>query len=603
MKFINSLSSLLSRIGEVQETPSQNTALRRLKSIEDKLDTLETTNNAIQAALETVRVEDSSNSTTENLGNGGIFEGDWVETLDYSSVSVEVKSDQDSATDGFQVQSSDDGLTSKHPHKHTLSAGVNHHYIYSLTGKYYRIVYTNGTTPTTDFRIRPVLNKYDISHQHTHGVEFVVDSDHPADLVRAVITAKKPDGSYINVGSTAGGNTKVSMEEMETAVETFFKYTMLSKAAFGELLTAELTPKVQLDFPYNINTDIVSTTTTGSGTVTQADGKAVLQTTAATSSSAKFESKRFLKYDPGQGALIRFTGIFTTGVANSTQIIGIGDGADGLFFGYNGTTFGVLRRQNSVDTWFAQASWSEDQGDNATTLPLMNWTTGNVFQIRYQWLGFGMITFWVENPATGSFVKVHKIEYANANTNPSIYNPSLPLMAKVENTTNNTNITLQTSSMGGFVEGREALLGPKNSISNTKTAVTTTLTNIVTIRNKTTFASKTNRVIVELDFLSYGVDGSKPAVVKVVKNATLGGSPSYNDISVNTSVVDYDIAGTTVTGGQTIFTFVVGKSDGDKLPLTGLNVDLLPGETLTQAVEATSGTTDATCGFSWIGRF
>ncbi len=328
-----------------------------------------------------------------------------------------------------------------------------------------------------------------------------------------------------------------------------------------------------------------------------------MQTTAAASSEAHLTSRRVLKYNTGQGGLVRFTAVFTACTANSSQLIGVGDAIDGFYFGCDGTSFGLLRRQNSVDNWVAQTSWIHDKAAGAEILPSIDITKGNVYQIRYQWLGFGAITFWVENPTTGDFVKVHTIEYANAYTDPSIFNPSLPLHAEVINVSNATNIMLQTSSMMGGIEGKEVDLGNIVSISNDKAAVTTTETNIVTIQNKALFVTKTNRVEIELKSFSYGVDGTKPVIVRLVKNATLGGSPSYSDISANTSVVSYDVAGTTLTGGEPIFTLSVSKSDGDVIDLSPYNIVLEPGEILTLSVEATSSTTDATGSLVWSEKF
>jgi hypothetical protein len=375
------------------------------------------------------------------------------------------------------------------------------------------------------------------------------------------------------------------------------------KTAFGEMSIGELTPKVHLSFPYNINAAFVNTTTIGSGTVTQADSKAVLQTTAASSSQAHLTSRRVLKYNTGQGGLVRFTAVFTPCTANSSQLIGIGDAIDGFYFGCDGATFGLLRRQDSVDNWTVQTSWNGDKAAGASILPFIDITKGNVYQIRYQWLGFGAITFWVENPWDGEFIKVHTIRYANAHTDPSIFNPSLPLHAEVVNVSNATNIMLQTSSMMGGIEGKEVDLGELESISNTKEGVTTTETNVVTIQNKTTFATKTNRVEIVLKAISYGVDGTKPAIVRLIKNVTLGGTPSYTDISANTSVVSYDVAGTTITGGEVLLSLATNKSDGDTLDLSRYNIVLEPGETFTISVEASSGTTDASVSLVWSERF
>ena len=378
----------------------------------------------------------------------------------------------------------------------------------------------------------------------------------------------------------------------------------LEQGAFDELITAELTAKVQLDFPYNINTDIVTETNTGNGDATQENGKAIVSTTATTNSSSQIVSRRVLKYDAGQGGLIRLTAIFTLGVAGSQQEIGYGDSIDGLFFGYVGADFGVIRRQNGTDFFTKQSDWNGDKADGSGGLPKIDFTKGNVFQIRFQWLGFGLISFFIEHPNTGDFHRVHDIRYANANFVPSIFNPSLPLRIRTVNTTNNTNIEVQTSSMAGFIEGREEILGPKNSKDNSKTGIGDTETNILTIRNKSTFASKINRVAIELDFIGGAVDGTKNAVLKVIKNTTLGGTPSYTDISTNTSVVEFDTGGTTISGGQVLLTFVVQKVDSKEIDVSDLNIDLLPNDTFTiSAVSTTAATTDVTASFSWIERF
>ncbi|MHC4123655.1 MAG: hypothetical protein ACYSSI_08800, partial [Planctomycetota bacterium] len=117
------IKSLISRIGNVEDTPAQNTILRIIK---DLLTTSEDNLEPIKTAVELVKQVDPLNSTTDNLGNGGIFEGDWVDVLGFSSVTIEVESDQDSAIDGFEFQTSDDGSTVRHIHDETLTAGVNH---------------------------------------------------------------------------------------------------------------------------------------------------------------------------------------------------------------------------------------------------------------------------------------------------------------------------------------------------------------------------------------------------------------------------------------------------------------------------------------------
>jgi len=369
--------------------------------------------------------------------------------------------------------------------------------------------------------------------------------------------------------------------------------------AFGEVIISTLTPRVVLRFNYNVNTDLTSTTLTGSGTAAVVDRMLTLSTTAATSSTAKLASRRIVDYQPGVGAVVRFTAIFTAGAAGSFQHIGIGDAADGFFFADVDGVKVVIRRNAGADTNVSQANWNRDKADGTGTLPVIDFTKGNVFQIRYQWLGFGMISYYIENPATGMFVLVHAIEYANSAIVPSVQNPSFPLHVHVGNTTNNTNIVLKTPSMGGYLEGGHDETGIIRAQPNRKLGVTTALTNIITIRNKATYASVTNRSHLTLLEISAEADGTKGVDVYVILGATLGGTPSYTDIDTTNSPVDYDVAGTTVTGGRTIKVFALSKVESRDLDISSLDIEVFAGETITIAAKTAGATSDIFGAITW----
>ena len=458
---------------------------------------------------------------------------------------------------------------------------------------YVRYRFTADEAGQSDFYFNTKVLSNGLSPQ-VLGADAFVSPSMVASLTRSVIVGKTSGGYYSNVAIEPVSNSlKVDVP----------------RGAFGEIETVEPTPVIQVDFIYNVNADMVDSTVTGSGTITQADSMVVLQTTAASSSSAMVETKRFLKYRPGQGCHIRGTALFTTGVANSTQLFGAGDDVDGLFFGFNGDSFGVMTRNNSVDTWVAQADWNGDKmdgtgGSSNPTGQNLDTTKGNVYQINFQWLGFGLIEFAIEDANTGRFVPVHQVRYANANTVPSLLNPSFPILWSVENTTNTSNVTLKGASACGEIEGKVEYLGPTNAIGNSKAGVTTALTNIITIRNKSTYQTITNRTPINILKYSLAVDGNKPAEFQIVKNATLGGTPSYTDISTNTSVIDYDTAGTTVTNGQIIdFGTLAAAGSVSETGQSTTDIIILPGETLTLAVNASSTTTDATAAIRWVEDF
>lgn len=374
--------------------------------------------------------------------------------------------------------------------------------------------------------------------------------------------------------------------------------------AFGETLTANLSPQVIIHFPYNLNTDIVNTTTVGSGAVTHSNQFAVVESGAATSSSGRLQSNRLLEYHPGMGGLARFTTIFSNGVAGNTQISGIGNDVDGFFFGYNETAFGILHRSSGVDTWISQSSWNADVMDGTGPSGMtLDTSKGNVFQVRYQWLGFGAIRFYIENQYTGVLVLVHTIDYTNQNTFTSTDNPTFPFCAMSENTTNNTSVQMKIPSIGLFIEGNPGTTShTRNAIDNEKTIAISTETNIITIRNKTTYQSIANLVQIQPDFLSVATDGNKSVHIHVYLNATLGGTPSYTDIRTNNSVVDYDIAGTTVSGGILVATIPLAKVEGRSILFNDFNFIMAPGNTMTISAES-SGGSDVLVGLSWQERF
>lgn len=362
------------------------------------------------------------------------------------------------------------------------------------------------------------------------------------------------------------------------------------RGVFGELITADLTPVVAGDFVYGLNANLVSSTLTGSGTATSANQLGIASTTAAASSSALIRSARVGKYRPGQGIHSRFTAMFTTGAANSTQIAGIFNGAvDAFGFGYNGTAFGVLWRRDSVDTWVARASWNLDvcDGTGASGFTI-DPTKLNIYRIQMGYLGaFGAIMS-VLNSYNGQWVEVHQFVFANTRTTPHVTNPTMYFGLYAANAANASNIAVSGASFFIGMEGEQARLGGVYGKSYFK-SIATTQTNVITIRNNTTINGITNRSMLRVRSLSVATDGTACVIFLATKNATLGGTPSYTDVDSVNSLAATDTAGTTVTGGTQVFNTVLGNDGSEFCDLTDFDIYLLPGETLTVSAAAVSG--------------
>ncbi len=117
---------------------------------------------------------------------------------------------------------------------------------------------------------------------------------------------------------------------------------------FGSLHVEKMTPIFQTDAVYGINSTETRSETNATGTVTGANNLFTCATGTTNGAFAILHSRRRLRYRPGQGVVVRFTGLWSAPVANSTLIAGVGTSESGFYFGYNGTTFGILHATGGV---------------------------------------------------------------------------------------------------------------------------------------------------------------------------------------------------------------------------------------------------------------
>lgn len=133
--------------------------------------------------------------------------------------------------------------------------------------------------------------------------------------------------------------------------------------------------------------------------------------------------------------------------------------------GYTITAPSTIRNGLDVSyTYIPQANWNIDNClglsvgtlqtryiSNSSGFQLIP-TNGNIYRIVFQYLGFGAITFYIENPATSYFMAVHQIKYANSAIVPSVTSPNYKIGFGIENTTT-TPITITSASFAVFLQG------------------------------------------------------------------------------------------------------------------------------------------------------
>lgn len=466
------------------------------------------------------------------------------------------------------------------------------------------------------------------------------------------------------------------------------------KGSFGEALVANLEHEIIVNFTYGIIPSQVIIKANQSGSASHTNSMAVASTGAASNSSCILQTLDRIRYKPGHGSRARFTALFTTGVVDSEQGVGIGDESNGFYFGYDGTSFGVLHRKDGSeeirtltvsvgsstaenititlngdaksdiavtntgdvtltvneiaaadysdvgsgwtahavgdkvrfiswdaavktgtytlssatsavgsfaqdivgvvpsDNWIPQSLWNGDDkldGSGITGVTI-DPTKGNVYQISYQWLGYGLISFFIEDPDDGEFHLVHAIRYANANTTPSLSNPTLPMCIFTRNTANTTDISVSSSSMGGFTDGTPQPIGPRAGYNASITLGASAVEKpMITLRCKDIFLSKVNTAILKILLIQGSVDHTKPVEISFYSNTILTGA-SFLSAGEN-SITETDVAATDFTGGTFLFSVALGKNGNAFMDFSKdkLATILIPGDSLTATIKPKSG--------------
>lgn len=469
--------------------------------------------------------------------------------------------------------------------------------------------------------------------------------------------------------------------------------------AFGEATVAENHPFIQASANYDLLPSNFRAFTATGGTAGVDNHLFKCTTGTSVGGYGAIQSLRSVNYKAGEGGMARFTGLFTTGVANSWQGVGLIGIGDELSWGYNGTDFGVWHRYDGkaevrtltvtgaaggsetltltlngtgysipltsgtvehncyeIADWLNdtanQTVWKADQLDDTVIISAqsdgaksgaysftsltangtiaqttagvtktsdfvaqssfngdtidgngasgftIDPTKGNVFQIEFQYLGFGDIRYKVEDPSTGLFITAHTIEYANANTTPSLGNPSLRTGLYCVSIGSTTDLTTQSGSMAGFSQGvRENTRNPR-AFQNTQ-SLSTTKTNILTIRNRRTYNGMTNQVEIEPALLTIANEGGKNLEVEVRTTTDLGVEMDFTNVGTNL-VSDYATDAVTVSSGRLIAAFTVAGNSSVFVDLSALKIRVPP--TLNMVIEgvrASGSAADATAALTW----
>lgn len=271
-----------------------------------------------------------------------------------------------------------------------------------------------------------------------------------------------------------------------------------------------------------------------------------------------------------------------------TCLANISDFGAGAFTFSSATAVGVFTEIEPgvvmTETWINKADW------NVNPDIVINPALGNVYQVQLQYLGFGGIRFFVENPETAQFELVHIIKYANTSTLTSVKNPIFRIGWAVRNTGNTINVTTQGASASAFVEGDIVFDGRQSGTCHTATGVGITGTNILAIKNRLSFNGTANRADIIPTVLNIATDTTKTAIYEVVLNPTVASGSSLIFKSKGISeLAEIAIDQVEITGGDVIACFNIKAQGSFAAELEKAVSFIFPGDIISIVAKVSSG--------------
>ncbi len=263
-------------------------------------------------------------------------------------------------------------------------------------------------------------------------------------------------------------------------------------------------------------------------------------------------------YQSGKSLLFQMTFTMSAKSSNTNQEVGIVDNGykNQVTFGRNGSSsnnkYFKIRSYtsgSSVETIVYQNSWNIDRldGTGASGI-ILDETKIQLFCFDFLWQGAGAIRFFFK--FNGIPILVHEQQHANLISAPFVSNPNFKLIyASYGNGSQTQSAWIDHICTTVISEGGFNPLGITRSVnlgSTVKTIASGATNAILSIRLKSTHSMGT---VIDKK-ISILAKSTTNFLWQLIFNPTLGGSPSWT--ALTNGITEYDIVGTTVSGGTIV---------------------------------------------------
>jgi hypothetical protein len=292
------------------------------------------------------------------------------------------------------------------------------------------------------------------------------------------------------------------------------------------------------------------------GTFSFNSTQGLIDLTVTTSSGSEVvrETTKVFAYQPGKSLLVLNTFVFAATQSGLRQRCGYFDTQNGFYLEQVDNTINVVKRSLVsgviVNTEIEKSNWNIDpmngQGPSGLTLDL---TMAQIFWMDFEWLGVGTVRCgFVIN---GEFYTCHKFHHANLINSTYTTTACLPLRCEITNTSiTSTSSTFKQICSSILSEGGYEVRGDSQNISTPilspqTLTVAGTFYPVISIRLK---SDRLEGISIPTGITCLAQDTGNYVWKLVEGGTTTGGTwSSYTD-----SIVEYNITGTTFSGGTTV---------------------------------------------------
>lgn len=269
----------------------------------------------------------------------------------------------------------------------------------------------------------------------------------------------------------------------------------------------------------------------------------------------------------------------------------------------------LIEGVNITESFVSQSQWNIDKFDGSgPSRMVLDTSLGNVYQIGFQYLGYGNTRFAIEDLKTGQFQNCHMIEQANHRLRPVLKDPHITGVWRVENSGSVVGNHLTGTSGAIFTEGNVLRnIGPAFSTSAVKASINNDIeTYVMSIRADRIYDGRSSYGELDLSSLTSALtvvgNDRRRGIVRIYKNARITGPVNFTRIDSVRSCASKDTSGTglTLNNGILVASYVIYTSTVAAIELTGDNYFLSAGETLSFTVESSDNADEFALALSWF---